>query len=214
MNPAALKRVRVGKVIAYVLACGVFVIRIMGGDLPLLTELPGAIALVAVVAISPTIVKLTPNRPLGWLSAGVIAAIGLLGLSVIALPMVVIGVVWMVAYGQSRLRPGTGRLIAAAVLPLALSIAAFAAVIIHLDPRCVETLDDGTTRSVASEEESGWAWEVDGTSTGTQVVGDDVSSVACSSDVVLPPEALAVVALSASAVATGWRIATPTGYSP
>jgi hypothetical protein len=89
-------------------------------------------------------------------------------------------------------------------------MAAFAAVIVHIDPLCVETLTDGNTRVVDAAQHGfarGWVWNVSNTISGSSEVGADVVLSACTSDEVLPWEATVSLFLSAAAVGSGWWLA-------
>ena len=212
----------------YDLAAGVFVLRLVGSDLPVTLELAGAVALAAVVAVPPTLalagltgrpVLLLPAGLAGVtsLSTGVLLQLPLLGL--LGVPMVLLGVIWFWSY--SKVRPG-GSVIGKAVPTLVVWLLWAASVVvlfIHLDPRCIQVLADGTVLSVdaALGGETGWLWEVSATVSGfSEILGPDVVSGACTSDIVTGWEALVSLVLSAGAIATAWLMtsadatATPT----
>ena len=200
---------------AYGLALAVFLISTLGSDLPLLVELPGSIALAAVVATPPTLAVLSTRRPVLLVAAGVAAISTLLGLSVLGLPMVVIGMTWIVSYRRVTVPATTGRALLVIGAAWTFTVAAFVVLFLHIDPRCSETLVDGTVRAVDADGfESGWVWEVSSTSSGSTTVAVDVASSSCSSDVVVVAEAAGSLALAGLAVGSAWRLADRSGYPP
>ena len=206
--------------VGYALAAAVFVLRLGGSELPLTLELVGAVALAAVVAVPPTLALAgLTGRPVLLLPAGLIGVTSLPVLSVLGIPMALLGIIWFWSY--FKLRP-SGGIAGKAVTALAVWLlwaASAVVLLIHLDPRCVQTLTDGTVLPVDAARigfESGWLWEVSSTTITQSILTSDVVSEACASDIVTGWEALASLALAAGAVTTGWLMtkaeatATPT----
>ena len=204
----------------YALAAAVFVLRLVGSDLPLKLELAGALALAAVVAVPATLALAgLTGRPVLLLPAGLAAITSLPALSVLGVPMMLLGIIWFWSY--SNMRP-KGSALSKAVTTLAVWLLWAASVVVlftHLDPRCIQVLADGTVLYVdaALGGESGWLWEVSSTVSGSsEILGPDVVSGACTSDIVTRWEALVSLVLSAGAITTAWLMtsadptATPT----
>ena len=215
-GPSPLTRPASAAVAAgYGLALAVFLLRTIGSDLPLPVELPGSIALAAVVAAPPTLAVLSTHRPVLLVAAGVAAISTLLGLSVLGLPMVVIGMTWIVSYRRVTVPATTGRALLVIGAAWTFTVAAFVVLFLHIDPSCSETLVDGTVRAVDADGfESGWLWEVGSTSSGSTTIDIDVASSSCSSDVVVVAEAAGSLALAGLAVGSAWRLAERSGYPP
>ena len=159
------------------------------------------------------------GRPVLLLPAGLAGVTSLPVLFVLGVPMVLLGIIWFWSY--SKVRP-VGSVASKAVTTLVVWLLWAAAVVvlfIHLDPRCVQVLADGTVLYVdaALGGESGWLWEVSSTVSGSSgILGPDVVSGACTSDIVTGWEALVSLVLAAGAITTGWLMtsadatATPT----
>ncbi len=194
--------------VGYTLAATVFVLRLVGSELPVTLELGGAVALAAVAAVPSTLALAgLTGRPVLLLPAGLAGVASLWALSLLGVPMVLLGIIWLWSY--SNLRPG-GSVIGKAVTTLVVWLLWAASVVvlfIHLDPRCIHILADGTVvhLDAALAGESGWLWEVSSTVSGSSgILGPDVVSGACASDIVTGWEALVSVVLAAGAVTTGW----------
>ena len=200
---------RAGVVVSFGMALAIFMLRLIGSNLPMTVELPGAIALAAVVATPPTLALLSTRRPVLLIAAGVTAVSTLFGLSIFALPMVVVGVIWIMAFRGAITHTTSGRTIVVLSVAWLFTVSAFAILFLHLDPRCSETLVDGTVRSVESSDESGWIWEASAVTSGSMTSGGDVVFSACSSDMVTLAEAAASLGLVLLAVGTPWRLAEP-----
>ena len=197
--------------IGYALALAVFALRI-SGEFATSVELAGAVALATVVAVPPTLALVADSRPLLLLPAGLIALNTLFALSILALPMLAAGLVWLWAYSKSAPRGRVLRKLTVTVLVSVLWLLAAATLFVHIDPRCTETLSDGTVRVTDPAPqgfETGWVWEIGSTSSGSTTFGVDVVSSQCPSDRVVWWEALVVLALSGDAILSGWLLATP-----
>ena len=194
--------------VGYALAAAVFVLRLVGSDLPVTLELGGAVALAVVVAVPATLALAgLTGRPVLLLPAGLAGVTSLPVLFVLGVPMVLLGIIWFWSY--SKVRP-VGSVASKAVTTLVVWLLWAAAVVvlfIHLDPRCVQVLADGTVLYVdaALGGESSWLWEVSSTVSGSSgILGPDVVSGACTSDIVTGWEALVSLVVAAGAITTGW----------
>ena len=194
----------------YALAATIFVLRLVGSDLPVRLELPGAAALAVVAAVPSTLALMgLLRRPVLVLPAGVAAVTALPLLSVFAPAMALVGIFWLWSFAQSA-APGSKvrKALITAVVWL-LWAGGVLALFLHVDPRCVQTLTDGTEREVdaiARGYDAGWAWDASSTVSGSVSSGagpDNVALEVCSSDVVTGWEAWATVTLSAVAVLAG-----------
>lgn len=199
--------------IGVALAGAVFLIRLAAGDLPLPTELAGALLLGAVAAAPPTLAVLgITGRPGLLLSAGICAVISAPFLSIFWLIEVVLGIVWLVTYARTPGRGSAARTVVAAIVIPVLWVAAGSLLFVHLDPRCAQTLEDGTVREfdgAANGFESGWVWNAGSEISGSSGVSVDVVEEVCTSDVVTWPEALAGLALLAALFGVGWTLVEP-----
>ena len=198
-------------VVGYGLALAAFLFRIIGGDFTLWSELPGAIVIAAVVAVPPTLAALSMrNRPLLLLPAAVLGLAGALGLlSVFGFPLVILGLIWFLAYLKVAPSGHFLRKVGMVLVPL-LWLGALIALFIHLDPYCEQGLSDGTVQQVdpvVRGFESGWAWEIDtSTFSGSGIVSAEVEFEACSSDIVVPWEAAVSILLSTASVGVAWLL--------
>ncbi len=194
--------------VGYALAAAVFVLRLVGSELPVTLELGGAVALAAVVAVPATLALAgLTGRPVLLLPAGLAGVTSLPVLSVLGVPMVLLGIIWFWSYWN--LRP-VGSVASKAVTTLVVWLlwaASVGVLFIHLDPRCVQVFSDGTVLYVdaALGGETGWLWEVSSTVSGSSgILGPDVVSGACTSDIVTGWEALVSLVLAAGALTTAW----------
>lgn len=198
---------------AYGLALAVFFLRLVGGDFPIRLELGGAAALAGVIAVSPTLAVLAARRKTLLLAAGLTAVSTLLGFSVLALPMIAIGLIWLVAYGRMAVPGPISRKIATVAVVWLLATAAFGVLFLHIDPRCADTLSDGTVRMVdvttQGMHSGGWIWNVRSSFSGTSSSSPDVVLSVCSSDTVVDWEAATSIGLSLGSVSLGWLLSKP-----
>jgi hypothetical protein len=200
--------------IGFGLAVAGFVVRLAGGSLSFLVELPGAVVLGSVMAVPPALAILsTRNRPLMLLPAGVLGLAGMLGvLSIFGIPLAILGLIWLWAYVRLGGPGQYGRKFGMVVVPL-LWVAGLVTLFVHQDPRCEQVLADGTVQSVdpyVRGMESGWIWELDTSSfAGGSVAEADVQSEACVSDVVTPVEMVVALAFAGLAVGYAWSLAGP-----
>ena len=205
-----LSPVILGSVLAaYGLALTVFFLRLVGSQFPIRFELGGAVALAGVIAVSPTLAVLAARRKTLLLAAGLTAMSTLLGFSVLALPMIVIGLIWLVAYGRMAVPGPISRKIATVAVVWLLTTAAFGVLFLHIDPRCADTLSDGRVRMVdvtTQGMESGWIWNVRSSFAGTSSSSPDVVLSVCSSDTVVAWEAALSIGLSLGALSSGWSM--------
>lgn len=204
--------------IGFGLAVAGVVVRLAGGSLSLLVELPGAIVLGSVMAVPPTLAILsTRNRPLMLLPAGVLGLAGMLGvLSIFGIPLTILGLIWLWAYVRLGVPGQYGRKFGMVAVPL-LWVAALVTLFVHQDPHCEQVLADGTVQSVdpyVRGMESGWIWQLDtGSFSGGSVAEANVDSEACVSDVVTPVEMFVALAFSSLAVGYAWSLASPPAHA-
>jgi len=187
-----------------------FFLRVIGGDLPLSLELPGALAFSMILIVPPTLALYAMRgRPQLFVAAGGLSIVLSVVMSVLGVVMIAVAVVWFSMYARAR-AGGVLRTVAACTAVLILGAASAASLFIHLDPRCAETYTDGTVRIIPIEEtamESGWIWNVGSASSGVFLVGPDVALSVCSSDVVTWTEAAISISLAAAALGSGRAIA-------
>jgi hypothetical protein len=201
---------RIALVLGFGVAVAMFLLRIVGSDMPLSVSLPGAIAFGAVVAVPSVLALLAGRGRTGlFLGAGVASIVLSLGLSLLIVVMLPLGVFWLWSY--VRARPGhLLRSVGAGLVATVLAIAAFVVLFVHIDPRCTSTYADGRVEQFAAGSagfRSGWAWDVGSTYSGSMTAGPDVVSQTCSSDVVTWVEAVVSLALASAAVASARAIA-------
>ncbi len=135
-----------------------FVLRIVGSDLPLSVSLPAVPSVLALLA--------GRGRAGLYLGAGVASIVLSLGLSLLIVVMLPLGVFWLWSY--VAVSPGhLLRAVGAGLFATLLVMGAFVVLFLHLDPRCANTYVTGEVRMAPQEEvdmESGWVWDVGGTS--------------------------------------------------
>jgi hypothetical protein len=153
-----------------------------------------------------------PGRPLMLLPAGIMGLLGFATGSILGLPLVVVGVVWLWAYLNVPHPERWTRKAPMILLPV-LWLAASAMLWVHLDPACEQRLQDGTVVEVDPATrgfESGWTWEVGSTFSGSAgPIAEDVVSEACSSNTLVAGEALTAIALCAITVLIGSYLSNP-----
>jgi len=186
-----------------------FFLRVIGGDLPLSLELPGALAFSMVLIVPPTLALCAMSgRPQLFVAAGALSIVLSVVMSVLGFVMIAVAIVWFTMYAKA----GSGvvlRAVAAAAAVLILGAASAAALFVHLDPRCAETYTDGTEKILPLGEttmKSGWIWDVGGTSSGFSIVGPEVVSSVCTSNVVTWAEAAVSISLAVAALGSGVAI--------
>jgi hypothetical protein len=189
-----------------------FIVALLG-DYTLLVSLPAAVVLGTLMAVPPTLAMLSyPDRPRLLLAAGLTGLLGLYGsLSILGLPLMVLGAIWVGAFIKLAPRVDWGRTLAMIIVPV-LWLVASAAMTAHLDPVCEQRLRDGRVIRVdpaARGFETGWAWEVGSEFSGSSGGSEDVLSEVCSGDMVVGWEALAAMGLSGAAVGVGVVLAKP-----
>jgi hypothetical protein len=174
---------------------------------------PGSALLAALAAVPPTMALLAyPNRPGLLLPAGATAIASLYLISFYALPMVLVGLVWLWVHHQVSGDTPAGA-ISALVVGVALWLAVPAVTTVHLDPSCSETLSDGTVQDVDPATRgypTGWVW-VTGSSTvtGSAAPGAGVVAEACVSDNLVGWESAAAIAVAAASVFLSWLLIKP-----
>ena len=200
----------VSLVLGYTVAAAMFALRILGSNMPLSLSLAGAVAFTAVLCIPPTLALFAMRgRPRLFAAAGVLAITLVVGVSLLGLVLIPLGVMWLWMYLRST-PGGILRTLGAVVAVWVLGAASFMVLFIHLDPRCADTYTDGTVQILPLDEtgmESGWTWDVGGTSTGSSISKPGVVMSSCGSDIVTWAEAAASLALVAAALGSARVIA-------
>ena len=198
---------------AYVLALLGFFFGLFGGDLSLVTSFPRALVLAALMAVPPTLAMLSyPDHPRMLIAAGLTGLVAVGALSILGLILVVLGAIWIGAYIKLGPEVDWARSLAMIVVPV-LWLAASTTLWIHLDPVCEQRLENGRVIRIdplARGFESGWTWDVTGSSSfASGPTGDQVRSESCSGDEVVLWEAMAAIILSGTAVAVAILLARP-----
>lgn len=198
--------------IGFAIALAGTIVRLIGGSLSVLVELPGAIVLGVVLAVPSALALLgTRDRPLMLLPAGVLGIAGMLGVfSIFGVPLAILGLIWIWAYLRVSVGGQFARKFGMIVVPI-LWLGAVVTLFAHLDPRCEQTLVDGTVQAadpLVRGMETGWVWEIDTSNfSGGSTAEANVESEVCSSDVVTPIEMVVALAFSALAVGYAWSLA-------
>ncbi|HZD22938.1 MAG TPA: hypothetical protein VE569_05980, partial [Acidimicrobiia bacterium] len=132
--------------------------------------------------------------------------------SIIGLPLVVLGFIWLWGYLKMA-PPGMWVRKTSMILVPLLWLGATALLWVHLDPACEQRLRDGTVIEVDPATrgfESGWTWEVGSTFSGSSgPISDDVVFEACTSNTLVAWEALSAIGVCAVAVLVGFNMARP-----
>ncbi|MDK1102763.1 MAG: hypothetical protein QGD93_03940 [Actinomycetota bacterium] len=197
-------------VLGYGVAAAMFALRIFRSDQPPSLNLAGAVAFAAVLCIPPTLALFAMRgRPRLFAAAGVLSITLAVGLSVLGLVLIPLGVMWLWMHARSS-PEGILRTLGAVIAVLVLGAASFMVLFVHLDPRCADTYTDGTMQILPLGEtgmESGWTWDVGGTSTVSSISKPGVVMSSCVSDIVTWAEAAVSLALVVAALGSGRVIA-------
>ncbi len=195
-------------VVVCVVAVLVFLLRLVGGDTTLLSEIWGALALGIVIAAPAILALLALNgRTSLLLPAAVIAFFGSPIVSILFVFLGAAAVVWIWAYVRTSPKGSIRLTFVALVVVPALWFVSAATPFVHLDPVCEETLDDGTVRRVENVGSySGWIWDAPSTETSTSIVGAEVAHVVCTSDEITPIEAVVVALFVTGSIVAGMAI--------
>ncbi len=169
----------------------------LGVGLGMMLAVPATLALLA-----------HPRRPALFLPAAVIAVGSIVVIPMLALPLLLLGLIWF--WAHHRLVGTNHAGVVASLVAVALWLGAGAVTLIHLDPSCVRTFQDGTTEAfdpATHGYETGWLWDVDAAATGSASAGPgEAVSEACVSDTLVPWEAGAAIVLAVGSVYSGWRL--------
>lgn len=199
-------------ILGYVLAAGVIVVRLTGAGLPLRYEIAGAVALGVVMAVSPTLALLAlRGRTALFVPAALIALAQSVILYFLGVILIVAAFIWLWAYLRIGSKLGLLRTVSVVLAVGVLWVSAAASLFVHIDPVCVEWLEDGTVRSVSATDQgftSGWTWNQPDTITGGPRMSADVVRGACTSNNLTPVEAAVALTLSLGAVGAGVSIVT------
>lgn len=202
--------------IGYGLAIAASALAVVGNELSFQRAILDGLVILALFATPPALAMLSrPRRPLMLLPAGIIGLLGLYGMgSVLGLPLVILGLVWLWAYLKVAPPDRWLRKASMILVPL-LWLGATVALWVHLDPGCEQRLRDGTVVEVDPATrgfESGWAWEVGSSFSGSSgPISQDVVYEACTSNTLVAWEALAATALCGMTLVAGYNLAKPSG---
>lgn len=207
-TPAHSVAVTAAIVVVYVVAGLVFLFRLVGGDFTFLSEIWGALALGMVVGAPATLALLgLRGRVSLLLPAAVIAFFGSPIVSILFLFLAAAAVVWVWSFARTSPKGSIWRGLVALVVVSALWFVSAAALFVHLDPVCQETLNDGTVRRVENVGSySGWTWTAPSIESGTSIVNADVANVVCTSDEITPIEAAVVALFVTGSIVAGMAI--------
>lgn len=203
--------------IATLLGLGVLVIRIVTADpAPLLPNILAGLALAALQLVPAGLAarSLRTGDRRGLAAATGLLIVGSIPMFTFAPVALLVLVLWAQAWSRWP-AAGPRRVPASAGLALLAAAGAVAALFVHVDPYCWErtrTADDGTTtRPVATDAPSGFRWTVDTTTTsGSSISADsDVVAAGCSSDRIVPAEALTSLLLTGAAAWAATRASGP-----
>lgn len=207
--------VSAGAVIAIMMAIAIFVTRWAGATGPTtvrVQSLAGSLAFAVLLAgpIYLAVRALCSGQREPLLPALLLVLIvTFTSFSVFLLGGLLVAILWGQAFARwsTPRRPSRTRVALATLGAVALGIASVAATFVHVDPYCWEQIGTRPAESVAPESESGFVWEVDTTAgrIGTQSVPPDTEAVSggCSSDRVVPLEALGSSLLALAALGVG-----------
>lgn len=200
-----------GIALGYLLAAVLAGIRIVNvGDTP--GEVLGSLALGVAAGVAPTLALISMDRRPTLLPAASMSAVALGVIELTLLPVwLLLALAWWWAYSRRQVKVEVSRPMWWARVAMALGVVlAVFALFVHLDPRCTETMADGTVREVDPADsgfESGWRFGSSGSpaeSSGEGGPGGPVAS-SCTSDTIVWGEALASLLISSSVVVAGLR---------
>jgi hypothetical protein len=200
----------VGICVGYAMALAVLVIRVVNTETGI-GEILGSIALASSAAIAPTLAWFSLDRRPGLLPAAGLAALVTGVVNLIVLPVaLVVALIWRQAWSSRPVKVELSRGLwwSGVAMAMGSALAVFA-LFMHLDPRCTETLEDGTVLKVDPSEhgmQSGWRLGVGSTGTTSSQSGPDSPvATSCTSDTVIWPEALASMAVSLGVIVAAAR---------
>ena len=213
--PESVSKAVTGTVlVGYGLALAASAVAVVGNELSFWRATLDGLIVLGLFAVPSVLAMLSqPRRPLMLLPAGMMGLLGFFGLgSILGLPLVILGVIWLWAYLKVAPPDRWLRKISMILVPL-LWLGATAALWVHLDPVCEQRLRDGTVIEVDPTTrgfESGWTWEVGSSFSGSSgPIPQDVVFEACTSNTLVAWEALSAIALCGVAVLAGFNLARP-----
>jgi hypothetical protein len=200
-----------GIVVGYLLAVALTWIGIVNmGETP--GGVLGSLALGVAAGVAPTLALISLDRRPTLLPAASMTAVALGVIELTLLPIwLLLALAWWWAHSRRpvRVEVSRARWWARVALALGVVLAVFA-LYAHMDPRCTETLADGTVREVDPADKGfapGWRFgsvESSGESSGEGEPGGVVAS-SCTSDTITWGEALASILISLGVVGTAMR---------
>lgn len=199
--------------IGFALAIASSVFAMVGNELSMQRALLDGLLVLALFAVPSAMAMLShPRRPMMLLPAGIIGLLGMYGMgSVLGLPLVVLGLIWLWAYVRVAPPDRWLRKTTMLLVPLLWFGAAFA-LWVHLDPACEQRLSDGTIVEVDPATrgfEAGWTWEVSSTVSGSGFGSQDVVSEVCTSNTLVAWEALSAIVLCGLTLLLSFKLADP-----
>jgi hypothetical protein len=201
----------IGIGVGYAMALAVLVISVVNTETGV-GEVLGSVALASSAAIAPTLAWFSLDRRPGLLPAAGLAALitGLVNLIVLPVALVA-ALIWRQAWSSRPVKVELSRGLwwSGVAMAMGSALAVFV-LFMHLDPRCTETLADGTVLVVDPTEQgmrSGWHLGVgDIGTTSSQSGPDSPVATSCTSDTVIWLEALASMAVSLGVIVAAARL--------
>ncbi len=203
-----------GIVIGYLLAVALAAVGIANtGDTA--GEVLGSLALGVAVGVAPTLALISLDRRPTLLPAASMSAVALGVIELTLLPLwLLLALIWWWAHNRRPVKVEVSRPLWWARVAMALGVVlAVFALFVHLDPRCTETMGDGTVQEVDPADrgfESGWRFGSGGSSeeiSGEGGPGGPVAS-SCTSDTIVWGEAIASILISMGVIgaALSWPV--------
>ncbi len=196
--PRSVHRAWLWSVVLAYLAAGVGFL--LGPGLGIMLAIPATLALLA-----------HPRRPALFLPAAVIVIGSIFVITMFTLPLLLLGLIWFWAHHRIVGTNHAG--VVGSLVAVVLWLGAVGVTIVHLDPTCVQTIENGPTQAfdpATRGYETGWVWDVDSTVTGGgSAEPGAVVSDSCVSDTVVFWEGAAGILLAVGSVYLGWRLTPP-----
>ncbi len=203
-----------GIIVGYVLAIALAVMRIVNiGVTP--GEVLASVALGVAAAVAPTLALISLDRRPTLLPAASMSAVALGVIELALLPVWLLpALAWWWGHSRRPVRVEVSRTQWWGRVAMALGVVlAVIVLFVHLDPRCTETMADGTVREVDPADmgfESGWRLGSSGSSGDNSGQGGPAGPVSrsCTSDTIVWGEAVASILISVAVIgsALGWPV--------
>jgi hypothetical protein len=202
--------VKAGIVLGYAGAIALTITRFANTDPGTVGETLGSLAMGLALATPATLAALSLDRRPTLLPAAAIAAAVTSFIASVMLPVgLITAFIWYRAWAARPVPAPTSRTRAAARVGLGLLVlTSMLSLFIHVDPVCIQRLTDGSERTVDAASRgfnSGWAFGIVQTQSGSSSSGIDVAEEICTSNTVVLGEAGASLTLTALVLALGFR---------